>query len=126
MKYLKQFAIILTISFAGELLNHWIPFPIPASVYGIGILFVCLWTKRLPLEAVEEAGDFLIQIMPIMFVPAAVGLMDSWGIIKDSYLKYLAVICLTTVAVMAVSGRVTQYYVNRMQKKMPQEEESHV
>ena len=35
MKYLKQFGIILTISFIGEILYRVIPLPIPAGIYGI-------------------------------------------------------------------------------------------
>lgn len=126
MKYLKQFGIILTISFVGELLNHLIPLPIPASIYGIAILFLCLQTKVIALSAVEEVGSFLIQIMPIMFVPAAVGLMNSWGIIKDSYVKYIVIICVSTVVVMAVSGKVTQYFVKKSDSKGEKGETQHV
>ena len=40
MKYLKQIGIILGITFIGEILNYLIPLPIPASIYGMAILFV--------------------------------------------------------------------------------------
>ena len=46
MKYLKQFGIILVISFVGEILNYLIPLPIPAGIYGIIILFFALMFKR--------------------------------------------------------------------------------
>ena len=42
MKYLKQFLIILLISFIGEILKAVLPLPVPASIYGMAILFVCL------------------------------------------------------------------------------------
>ena len=126
MKYIKQFGVILTITFVSELLSHWIPVPIPASIYGIGILFACLQTGFLKLSAVEETGNFLIQIMPIMFVPAAVGLMNAWGIISRSWLNYLVVITVSTVVVMAVSGKVTQYFMHRRNPSPEQKEEQHV
>ena len=44
MKYLKQFLIILSISLVGELLKYLLPLPIPASIYGMVILFVALLT----------------------------------------------------------------------------------
>ena len=44
MKYIHQFLIILTISFIGELLGLIIPLPIPASVYGLGIMLICLFS----------------------------------------------------------------------------------
>ena len=66
MKYLKQFLIILTISFIGEILNKYIPLPVPASIYGIVIMLLCLLLKIIKLEQVKDAADFLIAIMPVM------------------------------------------------------------
>ena len=82
MKYLKQFLIILIISFIGEILKEILPLPIPASIYGMVILFVCLLTKVIKLEDVRETGKFLIEIMPVMFIPAGVGLMSSWNVLR--------------------------------------------
>ena len=42
MKYLIQFLIIIAFSFAGELLHYCLPLPIPASIYGIILLFLAL------------------------------------------------------------------------------------
>ncbi|MCR5546503.1 MAG: CidA/LrgA family protein [Lachnospiraceae bacterium] len=108
MKYLKQFGIIITVSFMGEFLHHVIPLTIPASVYGIVLMFILLLTKLIPLEAVRETAHFLIKVMPIMFVPAAVGLMDMWGIISVNLVAYVVLIILTTLIVMVVSGVVSQ------------------
>lgn len=108
MKYLRQFGIILFISFLGEIANYAIPLPIPASIYGIIILFLCLELKILPLSSVKETGKFLIEIMPVMFIPAAAGVLNVWDIIKPSVIEYIAVMVISTIAVMAVSGLVTQ------------------
>ena len=78
MKYLKQFLIILVISLIGELLNKLLPLPVPASIYGMVILFIGLLSGVIKLSSVKEAGSFLIEIMPVMFIPAGVGLMSSW------------------------------------------------
>ena len=108
MKYLKQFGIILAISFVSELMNMFIPLPVPASIYGIVILFLLLISKILPVESVREAGYFLIEIMPVMFIPAGVGLVEEWTGIKMYLLEYVVITVVSTVAVMAVSGIVTQ------------------
>ena len=63
MKYVKQFSIILGISFLAELLEVLIPLPIAASVYGLVIMLVGLITKLIPLEKVETAADFLVDAM---------------------------------------------------------------
>lgn len=113
MKYIRQFFIILAVSCLGELLARWISAPIPGSIYGIVLLFLGLLTGILPLSAVKETGHFLIQIMPVLFIPSAAGLLDSWDMIAASWLKYAAVIFLTTVAVMGVSSKVTQWVERR-------------
>ena len=108
MKYLKQFLIILIISFIGEALKMILPFKVPASIYGMVILFVCLMLKVIKLEQVRECGKFLIEIMPVMFIPAGVGLMSSWGVLRPVFVPFAIITILTTVIVMAVTGRVTQ------------------
>lgn len=117
MRYIKQFLIILAISFAGEILSHLIPFPIPGSIYGIVILFTGLVTKIIPYESVKDTGHFLIEIMPVMFIPAAVGLMESWGIIKNAWFEYILLTIVTTILVMGVAGKVTQYMTKKGEKK---------
>ena len=116
MKYLRQFGIILIVSLIGEFLNYVIPLPIPASIYGLVIMFVCLCTKVIKLDEVKETADFLIEIMPLMFIPAVVGLMDIWDVIRSSIAAYAVIIVVSTVLVMAVSGRVTGFFLRRKKK----------
>ena len=108
MKTLGQIVIILLVSFAGELLNYCLPLPIPASIYGIVILFCLLEFKVIPLRAVKETGDFLVSIMQLMFIPAAVGLLEAWDVIAPNWLPYILIPLTSTFVVMFFSGRVTQ------------------
>ncbi len=117
MKYVKQFGMILLISFIGEILHEVLPLPVPASIYGIVLLFLCLECKVIQVSAVKETSSFLIEIMPIMFIPAAVGLIDSWEIIKTAWVPYLVITAVSTVLVMAVAGRVVQSVMRRSEKK---------
>ena len=118
MKYLKQFTLILLMTFAGELLKYFLPFPIPASIYGILLMLLCLHFRVFAAEEVRETGIFLIEIMPVMFIPAAVGLMESWSVIRPSLLPYIIVIIVSTIIVMAVSGLVTQKIINNSKKSI--------
>lgn len=121
MTYLKQFTIILTYSLVGEILHTILPFPIPASIYGIALLFLSLELKILKLEKIKDAGKFMIEIMPVMFIPSSVGLMDSWSLIKDSFLPYLTIPIVSTVLVMGVSAWVTQLTI-RLDKRKRQKQ----
>jgi holin-like protein len=108
MKYVRQFGIILAVSFIGELLKYFIPLPIPASIYGLLIMLIALKTRIIPLHKVKDAGDFLIEIMPLMFIPAAVGILTSWKELHKILIPAIIVIVITTIIVMIVSGRITQ------------------
>lgn len=113
MKYLKQFLIILVISYAGELLKYVLPLPIPASMYGMVILLVGLLTGWIALDAVKDVGKFLIEIMPVMFIPAGVGLKSSWGILKPLILPVSIITVVTIVTVMAATGKVSQWVIRK-------------
>lgn len=78
MKYIKQVAIIFAVTCVGEILKYFIPLPIPASIYGLVIMIILLATKVVKLEQVKDVADFLIEIMPLMFIPAGVGIIVSW------------------------------------------------
>lgn len=117
MKYIRQVGIIILISFIGELLHFIIPLPVPASIYGLVIMLVCLVSGIIKVSDVKETSSFLIDIMPMMFIPAAVGLMNSWDIIRPQLLVYLVIVVVSLVTVMAVSGRVTQSVIRRGKRK---------
>lgn len=113
MKYLRQFLWILLFSFVGEVLKYLIPLPVPASIYGLLLLFAALLSGLIKLEAVKEVSKFLIEIMPLMFIPAAVGLLNSWGALSGIFLQIMAATAISTVLVMGVSGIVTQWIIRR-------------
>lgn len=121
MKVLKQFLVILLISFIGEILNLVLPLPIPASIYGMTILFLGLVSGLIKLDDVKEAGKFLIEIMPVMFIPAGVGLMSSFGVLKPMLLPVSVITIVVLVAVMAVSGKVSQAVILRTNGKTEEE-----
>ena len=117
MKYLRQFMMILLVSFLGELLKYAIPLPVPASIYGLVILFILLETGALKLDAVKDTAIFLIEIMPLMFIPAGVGLMESWGDLNSMLVEVIVITIVSTVLVMGVSGKVTELLLKRSARK---------
>lgn len=117
MKYLKQFLIILAISFVGELLKVVIPLPIPASIYGMVIMFVGLCTGFIKLESVKETGIFLIEIMPVMFIPAGVGLITSWSSLRTIIIPVGIITVVTIITVMVATGWTAQIIIRKTGKK---------
>lgn len=113
MKYLPQIGIICLFSFLGELCHYWIPAPIPASIYGMVLLFLALALKILPVERVRHAGSFLTSILPVLFVAPVVNLLDCWDTVRSAIAPIAIIIFLSTIVVFAVSGWVTQLLLRR-------------
>lgn len=116
MKFMKQFGIILFITFLGEVLKAVIPLPIPASIYGLMLMLIALMTGIVKTEDVKQAGRFLIEVMPMMFIPAAVGIIAAWPVLEPILGSVVIITIVSTVLVMGISGRVTQF-VNRIGRK---------
>lgn len=108
MTYLPQFLIIMTVSLLGELLQRLIPLPIPASVYGIALLFAALWAGIVKVEQVKQAGSFLTSILPVLFVPPVAGLLENWALVENALIPLLVLTALSTLLTFFVSGKTAQ------------------
>ena len=118
MKYVKQFLIIAAVTCAGEALHLLIDLPVPGSIYGLVILLLLLCLKVIKLEQVKDVGLLLVDIMPLTFIPAAVGVLQSWDLISGMLLPLCVIIPATTILVMLVTGKSTDLFLH-MRKKDP-------
>ena len=118
MKYLSQFLRITAFTLAGELLQRLIPLPVPASVYGLILLFAALCTGVVKVEQVKEAGAFLTSILSVLFVSPTVGIVEHWELIAPNLIPICLLLISSTVLTFGISGRITQ--------KLMKKEDSHV
>lgn len=117
VKYIFQFARITAFCLAGEVLAAVLPLPIPASVYGLLLLAAALKFGVLKLDQVRETGLFLTGIFPLLFVPAAAGVMELWAEMGSMLLPIVIAIIPVTVLVLVTSGHTTQALTRRKQSK---------
>ena len=103
----------MAFTFLGELLNYFLPFPIPASVYGLVLLFAALRLKIVKAEKVEALGNSMISLLPLLFVPPMVNLLDCWDVVRKNLLPIVLVILVSTVLVFVISGKLTQIIMDR-------------
>lgn len=108
MRYLRQFLWIIGFTLVGEALHAVVPLPVPAAVWGLVLLFIALESGKLKLSSVQECGQFMLGIMPVLFIAPSVGLMDSWPQLASVWPAVLAIIVLSTIVVFTVGGLVTQ------------------
>ena len=113
MNYLMQALVIFLISFLGEGLHALLPLPVPASIYGLVLMLLALCTKTVKLPQVQDTAAFLVEIMPVMFVPPAVALIVRWADVKQLLLPVILAATLCTILTMAVSGLITQAMIRK-------------
>ena len=113
MKYLHQALIIAAVTFAAELLKFILPFPFPASIYGLILLFTLLKTGILKLSQIEDVGNLLLELMPLLLVPASVSFLTCLDTIQQMLLPVLLMGLAGTTIVLFVTGHVTQFFIRR-------------
>lgn len=113
MKYIPQFLYILSFSLIGEALQTLVPLPIPAAIYGLVLLLIALSTGILKTRQVADAANWLISIMPILYVPICVKILEYLGIISQNAAAIITITVVSTVLVFGVSGLVTQWLMKK-------------
>ena len=113
----RKIVIIFGITMVGELLNMFIPLPVPAGVYGLFILLGGLCTKVISLSDVEVTGNLLLDLMPVMFIPAAVGIIDKIEELKVIMIPMLIITFVTTFIVMTITGKTAEWIIKRQKKR---------
>lgn len=113
MKYVYQIGIIGGISFISEVLYAILPLPVPASVYGLIILLVLLLTGVVKVAQIEDTADFLLKIMPILFVGPSVGLIRAADMVRGQILPLVVMCVLSTVGVMVVTSLTAQVMIRK-------------
>ena len=117
MRYLLQAVIIAAVTFAAELIKYFVPLPVPASIYGLLLLFALLKSGILKLEQIEDVGNLLLELMPLLLVPASVSVLTALDTIQGMLLPVLVMGFIGTTAVMLVTGLLSQWIIRRKGEK---------
>ena len=81
MKYIHQICWIFIFTFLGETLARFLPFPVPAAVWGLVLLFLALCTGLITEVQIKETAHWLVAILPVLFVAPTVNLMEHTGLL---------------------------------------------
>ena len=101
----------------GVFLAEILPLPIPGNVLGLLILFILLCTKIIKVEQIKTVSDFFLDHLAFFFIPAGVGLISSFGVIKEIWVKLLLVCIITTFITMAATGKIVEWVANIIERR---------
>ena len=130
MKLFKQFLTIISFTYLGEIIAKVGHIPIPGSVLGMLLLFLALNLKLVKVESIETVGTFLLDNLSVFFVPAGVGIMVYYPLIKDQWASLLLLTFGGTLFILGLIGFVVQFVQRRFERGTlgtnVEEETSHV
>ena len=101
--------VILITYFLGELIQVLFNLPIPGAVIGLILLFIALNMRIIKVEMIEDVCEFLLSNMSFLFIPAGVGLMTSFGMLKGKWLPFMVIIIISTILVWVVTAYVVKF-----------------
>lgn len=109
----KELMIILAIYALAEGLSYLLETSFPGSVIGMLLLLAALHLKWIKVDDIRYVSSFLLGYMPLFFIPAGVSVMASYTLMEGFYLPVIMLTLVSTVVVMAVTGRLVQFLVQR-------------
>lgn len=119
IKILLQIAIIFVVYNAGILLSTIISpiIMIPGSLIGMMLLFILLSTNIIKISMIENTGNFLLKYMGFFFVPLVVGIIDSFELVQNNFIKLIIILVISCICVMYVSCKVTDLLIIYTERK---------
>lgn len=117
MDIYKEFMYILIFSILGEMIANAISLPFPGSVIGMLLLFLSLELKIISLNKIEKVGNFLLANLAILFIPAGVGIMTKFNLIKNIWLSFLLLNVITTIISLILIAKIVEFIKNRFESK---------
>ena len=105
--------LLFGIYLLGVLITDITGVPIPGNVIGMVILFLLLYLKVIKVEQISTISNFFLEHLAFFFIPAGVGLISSFSVIKNIWLQLLIVCFVTTAITMICTGLVVQKIANK-------------
>lgn len=121
MKTVKGIFIILLFLVLGNVCSRFLGNVIPGSVCGMILIFIALTCKIVKADDIRGVADFLTKNMTIFFIPASIGIMEQWGIIRANFAGWAGVVFISTVCVLAVTGLCEEGFIRLAARKNREE-----
>ncbi|KKI91631.1 hypothetical protein WQ54_13465 [Bacillus sp. SA1-12] len=118
MKFVKiafQILCLYTIYLIGVYIKSVFDLFVPGSIIGMILLFGALHFQLLKHEWFLMGGSLLLKHLPLLFIPATVGIIDYLDIFKGSGVITIGIVLISTCIVMAVSALISDCLVERSQ-----------
>lgn len=100
---LQALTLLFLCQLAGEVAVRLLGVTFPGPVLGMGLLFGGLMLRGHAGPALDGVADTLLRNLSLLFVPAAVGVVQQAGLISANWLAISAALVISTVLTLMVT-----------------------
>lgn len=104
MHIMLQLAIVFALCLLGEAIASVLPFPFPASVISMILVFLVLLQGQLKVYHIRKQTDFLLDNMAFFFIPAAVSIMDNLSYMQGKLVQIILICFISTVTTFFITA----------------------
>ena len=108
MKMMYQIGLLFGVCLLGQAISAFLPIPFPGTVLSMIILFILLFFQVVKVDHIKQKADFLLKNMSFFFIPAGIGILSSFDLIRSSILPLLTVVVLTTILTFGATALTVQ------------------
>lgn len=116
MRIMLQLAIVFALCLLGEAIAKMLPFPFPASVISMILVFLVLLQGQLKVYHIRKQTDFLLDNMAFFFIPAAVSIMDNLDYMQGKLVQIILICFISTVTTFFITAWSVQLTVKLQNK----------
>ena len=104
MAILLQIGVVLLICLLSEIVSLLLPFPFPGSVIAMIILFILLAAGVIKVGHIRQKAEFMLKNMPFFFIPAGVGIMEYFDVLKSCIVPFIVICVVSTILTFAATA----------------------
>lgn len=117
LKIVMQIVLLFAFSYIGSVVQDLFHLSIPGSIIGLILLLICLFFRIIPVSFISRGAGTLLAILPLLFIPAMIGIMNYPSLLSLDGLFLLVVIVLSSIITLIMSGVIGQYFEKHSRKR---------
>lgn len=114
---IKQFSIIISILAISYMVEVGLALAVPASIIGMLLLLILLFSKIIKLNQVEKISDVLQGEITLFLLPLTIGIIDSIKLFEGKFLITIIIVVISTIVSIISTALVMKLVLNKFSFK---------
>jgi holin-like protein len=103
-----EILILFLVFLLGDAVVRLMKWPIPPGLLGMGILFILLATDKGRVHLFEVSSRFFVRHIVLLLLPAIVGVIRFWPVLKKEGWKLGLILVVSTIAVLVATAGIAR------------------